>query len=94
MVAFTASSRLAAAGILSLMFSTLASADSISYDSDTYEAGAEQPYQTFVSSPNVNPPEMLVYTKAAGISDGYVFLGIDGSPSAGKDQTVPCIFGV
>ncbi|KAK5174743.1 uncharacterized protein LTR77_001826 [Saxophila tyrrhenica] len=66
------------------------SQDSVSYDMQDYSAQSESPSQSYMSNANVSPPEMLVNKNGSGLMDGYIFIGVDGSPDSGQDW--PTIF--
>ncbi|KAK9416570.1 putative ASST-domain-containing protein [Seiridium unicorne] len=91
MVSFSmARTRATAIALLSL--SQIVNAiDSASFDSGTYGSDEETPYQTFTSSPQITPPELLIYSNtSSAITDGYVFIGVDGTSDSG--QMGPCIY--
>ncbi|KUI56482.1 hypothetical protein VP1G_03823 [Cytospora mali] len=78
-----------AAACLSLAGFVLA-IDSVSFDSTPYQANSDtSPYQTFKSSPRVEPPELLIYANTSSrIMDGYVLIGVDGKPSSGSRSPI------
>jgi hypothetical protein len=65
--------------------------DAVSSDLNAYGASSQSPYQSFVSAPDLKPPELLFTKNEAGISDGYLFIGVNGKP--GSTQNVPSIYG-
>lgn len=81
------STRLVVSVATCLSFVGLVSAtDSVSFDTSTYEANSDtSPYQTFKSSPQVEPPELLIYANTPSeVTDGYVLISVDGKPSSGR----------
>lgn len=76
--------------LLSLL-SLVQARDSVSFDANTYGANSQSPFQTFVSTPDLKPPELLFTKNAGGLADGYLFLGVNGKPDS--IQNVPSIFG-
>lgn len=65
--------------------------DSVSTDINAYGTDGDTPFQTYVSNPDVKPPELLITKAEQGLADGYLFIGVDGKPAS--TQNVPCIFG-
>lgn len=74
------------------LLSFLRAEDKVSTDPNTYGAISHSPYQTFISAPDLKPPELLVTKNEGAIADGYVFIGVNGKPDS--TQNVPCIFGL
>ncbi len=62
-----------------------------STDLNAYGATSQSPYQTFISAPDLKPPELLFTKNAGPLADGYLFIGLDGKPDS--TQNVPCIYG-
>lgn len=77
--------------ILLPLLSSVHAGDTVSTDSNTYGANSQSPYQTFISAPELKPPEILVTKNVGGLADGYLFIGLDGKPDS--TQNVPCIYG-
>lgn len=76
--------------ILLPLLSSVHAGDTVSTDSNTYGANSQSPYQTFISAPELKPPEILVTKNVGGLADGYLFIGLDGKPDS--TQNVPCIY--
>jgi hypothetical protein len=74
-----------------LSFSLVNALDTLSTDVDTYGANSQSPYQTYVSAPDLKPPELLFTKNEGGLADGYLFIGLNGKPDS--TQNVPCIYG-
>jgi len=66
--------------------------DVVSTDVEAYGATSQSPYQTFISAPDLKPPELLLSTNLGGLANGYLFIGVDGKPDS--SQNVPCIYGL
>lgn len=89
MPSFLSLSRLGAAALL---FSSFVRAqEAPSTDPATYGADTETPFQTYVSAPDLKPPQLLISKNEGELADGYLFIGLDGEPDS--TQNVPCIFG-
>jgi hypothetical protein len=65
--------------------------DAVSYNVETYGATSQSPHQTFISAPDLKPPELLISKNVGELADGYLFIGVDGKPDSA--QNVPCIYG-
>ena len=80
-----------AAGLITAS-SLVTAQDSVSYDIDTYgqDDSTGTPYQTYQSNSNVKPPELQINKNGTGLAAGYVFIGVDGTPSSG--QNWPAIY--
>jgi hypothetical protein len=65
--------------------------DSVSTDANAYGANSQSPYQTFVSAPDLKPPELLFTKNEGKLADGYLFIGLNGKPES--TQNVPSIYG-
>jgi hypothetical protein len=65
--------------------------DVVSTELEAYGATSQSPYQTFISAPDLKPPELLLSTDLGQLADGYLFIGVDGKPDS--TQNVPSIFG-
>ena len=72
-------------------FSSVHAKDAVSSDLNAYGANSQSPYQSFVSAPDLKPPELLFTKNEAGIADGYLFIGVNGKPDS--TQNVPSIYG-
>jgi hypothetical protein len=66
--------------------------DAVSTDVEAYGATSQSPYQTFISAPDLKPPELLISTNLGELANGYLFIGVDGKPES--TQNVPCIYGL
>ena len=79
---------------LPLLLPLVVAQDSVSYDINSYGADdpSGTPFQTYMSNPNVKPPQMQINRNGTGLQGGYVFLGVNGLPSSG--QNWPGIFGM
>lgn len=64
--------------------------DSLSTDPEAYGANSQSPYQSYISAPDLKPPELLFTKNVGGLADGYLFIGLDGKPDS--TQNVPSIF--
>ena len=73
------------------LFPLVHAKDSLSTDVNAYGVDSQSPYQTFVSAPDLNPPELLITKNSEGLADGYLFIGLDGKPDS--TQNVPSIYG-
>lgn len=73
------------------LLSLVHAGDVVSYDLNTYGANSQSPYQSFVSAPDLKPPELLFTKNEPGIADGYLFIGVNGKPDS--TQNVPSIYG-
>lgn len=73
------------------LLSLVQARDSVSTDATAYGANSQSPFQTYVSAPDLKPPELLFTKNAGGLADGYLFLGVNGKPDS--TQNVPSIFG-
>jgi hypothetical protein len=66
--------------------------DAFSTDLETYGTNdpSGTPFQTYLSNPDVKPPELQINSNQSGLAPGYVFIGVDGKPTSG--QNVPVIY--
>lgn len=76
--------------LLSLL-SLVHAGDTVSTDVNTYGATSQSPYQTFISAPDLKPPELLITKNVGKLANGYLFIGVDGKPDS--TQNLPCIYG-
>ncbi|KAF2496591.1 hypothetical protein BU16DRAFT_458891 [Lophium mytilinum] len=74
--------------LLPLLFSSFVGSDSISFDVNSYGNDDPTPFQTYLSNQDVKPPELLVTKNSSGLSDGFVFIGVDGKPTSGQNNPV------
>jgi hypothetical protein len=77
--------------IFLLSISLVNALDTLSTDVNTYGANSQSPFQTYVSAPDLKPPELLFTKNEDGLADGYLFIGLNGKPDS--TQNVPCIYG-
>jgi hypothetical protein len=89
MPSFLSLSRLWTAALLFSSF--VHSQEAPSTDPAAYGADTETPFQTYVSAPDLKPPQLLITKNEGQLTDGYLFIGVDGEPDS--MQNVPCIFG-
>ncbi len=73
------------------LLSLVRARDAVSSDLNAYGANSQSPYQSFISAPDLKPPELLFTKTEAGIADGYLFIGVNGKPDS--TQNVPSIYG-